>query len=114
MINCYNAERERYQQVADNNHIDVGKFVTNDSTRISWSSSLKQYLQRNEVLSFTNGEALISAYRPFSKQWIYYGRRLNERVGQMPQIFPNATAENRVICATGPRCQDRVFSPYGG
>ena len=33
---------------------------------------------------------------------MYYGRQLNEmRSHQMPQIFPNATAENRVICVTG-------------
>ncbi len=101
MINCYNAERERYQQIADNNHIDIGKFVNNDSTRISWTHALKQDVAQNKDLFFTAGETLISDYRPFSKRWMYYGRRLNERVYQMPQIFPNATAENRVICATG-------------
>ena len=101
MIDCYNAERERYQQVADNNPIDIGKFVNNDSTRISWTVALKRDVTKNKDLSFTDGETLISNYRPFSKQWMYYGRRLNERVYQMPQIFPNATAENRVICATG-------------
>lgn len=36
-------------------------------------------------------------YRPFSKQWMYYSRKLNERVYQMPRIFPNAEAENLVI-----------------
>ena len=52
-------------------------------------------------MNFSEGEILQSAYRPFSKQWMYYGRRLNEMVYQMPQIFPNAKARNKVICVTG-------------
>ena len=38
-----------------------------------------------------------SLYRPFTKQWIYFNRRFNEMVYQMPRIFPDAKAENRVI-----------------
>ena len=33
---------------------------------------------KNKALEFAEGEVLISTYRPFSKQWLYYGRRLNE------------------------------------
>ena len=40
-------------------------------------------------------------YRPFSKQWLYFDRRLNEMVYQMPRIFPHASAENRVIHISG-------------
>ena len=43
-----------------------------------------------------------SLYRPFSSQWLYYDRRLNEVVYQMPQIFPFSTpgANNQVICVS--------------
>ena len=101
MIDCYNAERDRYHQDTANKSIDVGTFVNNDPKKISWTHALKQDLEKNKALSFADGEALISVYRPFTKQWLYYGRRLNERVYQMPQIFPNAAATNRVICVTG-------------
>ena len=47
------------------------------------------------------GEFVRSIYRPFSQQWLYYSRDLNERVYQMPQIFPHAEAENRVIATCG-------------
>ena len=40
-------------------------------------------------------------YRPFTREWLYFSRRLNEMVYQMPQIFPHADAENRLICVTG-------------
>ena len=79
----------------------VNEFIDSDPKKISWTVSLKQDLEKNKALAFDEGEALISAYRPFTKRWMYYSRRLNERVFQMPQIFPNATAENRVICVTG-------------
>lgn len=36
-------------------------------------------------------------YRPFIKSWMYFNRRLNEMVYQMPQIFPFPNAENTVI-----------------
>ena len=101
MIEFYNSERVRYNKASDHEKLDVAKFIDSDSTRISWTRALKKDLGKNKTLAFSEGEALISTYRPFSKQWMYYGRRLNEMVYQMPQIFPNAKAENRVICVTG-------------
>ena len=101
MIAFYHAEQERYHQDLDHAMHDVDTFINSDPTKISWTRALKQYLVKNKTLAFTEGEALISTYRPFFKQWMYYGRQLNEMVYQMPQIFPNATAENRVICVTG-------------
>ena len=101
MIAFYHAERERYHEAAKQAVLDVETFVDSNPTRISWTRSLKRDLKKNKALVFAEGEALISTYRPFSKQWMYYGRRLNEMVYQMPRIFPNATAENRVICVTG-------------
>ena len=40
-------------------------------------------------------------YRPFTMQWQFYSRRLNEMVYQMPRIFPNGELPNRVIAVTG-------------
>jgi len=42
-------------------------------------------------------------YRPFSKQWLYYDKHLNQRRYQIPNIFPNKGIENKnlVICVTG-------------
>ena len=79
----------------------INALIDNDPTRISWTSSLKQDLAKNKNLIFSEGEILQSTYRPFSRQWMYYGRCLNHRVSQMLQIFPNAEARNRMICVTG-------------
>ena len=101
LIVFYHVERERYHRADGQVTQDVAKFIDSDPKKISWTVSLKRDLGKNKALTFDEGESLITAYRPFSKQWMYYSRRLNERVFQMPQIFPNATAENRVICVTG-------------
>ena len=53
------------------------------------------------TLSFNSFALAKSLYRPFTPQWLYYNRLLNERVYQMPNIFPDASVENLVICASG-------------
>ena len=97
MIVFYHAERKRYHQIPVHERPDVSTFIDSDPTRISWTRALKQDLVKNKALVFPEGQVLVSIYRPFSKQWMYYGRQLNEVVGQLPQIFPNAQTENRVI-----------------
>ena len=100
-IAFFSAERKRYHQTSENAISDMDSFIDNDPKKISWSDTLKQKLRRKKALAYKEGETLIATYRPFTKQWMHYGRLLNDRVLQMPKIFPNATAENRVICVTG-------------
>ena len=40
-------------------------------------------------------------YRPFTQEWLYFNRRFNEMVYQMPRLFPTPEHENMVISATG-------------
>ncbi|WP_341872031.1 type ISP restriction/modification enzyme, partial [Bartonella queenslandensis] len=80
----------------------LDSFVNSDASKISWSSSLKQELVRGNVSEFESSCLVKSLYRPFTRQWLYYNRTLNERVYQMPHIFPMRQAvENRVIQVTG-------------
>src|SRR5690554_6365980 len=58
-------------------------------------------LAKGRVLAFEASSLTPSLYRPFTKQWLYYNRSFNERVYQMPRIFPEAGVENLVICVTG-------------
>ncbi|MCX8501146.1 MAG: damage-inducible protein, partial [Alphaproteobacteria bacterium] len=75
--------------------------VDNDVTRIKWSDGLRNDLTRNKEHIITNGEWIKSQYRPFTAQWLYYSRQLNERVYQMPQIFPDGKTKNLVITVSG-------------
>ncbi|WP_208437052.1 DEAD/DEAH box helicase [Bartonella taylorii] len=80
----------------------VNDCVNTDARKISWSSSLKEELIRGNFSEFRSNCLVQSLYRPFTRQWLYYNRIFNERVYQMPRIFPMETAvENRVIQVTG-------------
>lgn len=102
MIDFYNSELKRYTALATKGITrSIDSFIDLDSAKISWTDNLKSELARKRSLSFDQGWLIVSTYRPFSKQWIYFSRRLNERVCQMPQMFPNSTVKNRLICIAG-------------
>jgi predicted helicase len=58
---------------------------------------LKQDLVKDKRFAFDKACLVSGLYRPFNKQWLYFNRRFNEMVYQMPRFFPNASAENIVI-----------------
>ena len=115
MIDVYNQEISRYQAVCEGlskaDYPDVSDFVDNDAMRISWTRALRKDLQLGRVGSYDNQCPTSSIYRPFTKQWLYFNRQFNEVVSQMPSIFPNASAENRIICVTSLGAK-KGFSAY--
>ncbi|UNE53901.1 DEAD/DEAH box helicase [Bartonella machadoae] len=107
MIAFYNNEIKRFNDTYP--HADyktrakaVDNFVNIDTTKICWSSSLKEEFVRGKCSEFKNDCIIQSLYRPFIQQWLYYSRIFNHRVSQMPLIFPMGKAvDNRVIQVTG-------------
>ena len=106
MIAFYNGEVERFNET----HPGLDKkareaaldgFIDTDPTRISWTRALKQELAKDRHFEFEGHCLTPSMYRPFAKQWLYFNRRFNEMVYQMPRIFPDVAAENRVIVTSG-------------
>jgi predicted helicase len=47
------------------------------------------------------GQTVKSLYRPFGKQWLYFSRRFNEMIYQLPQVFPETGEANRAIMVKG-------------
>jgi len=106
MIGFYDSELARFD--AAHPHADrkargdaLDGFIDTDPAKISWTHNVKEELAKGKPLSFDAECLTPSLYRPFSRQWLYYSRAFNERVYQMPRIFPDGAAENRVICVTG-------------
>ncbi len=98
-IEFYNAEVARRKTLA----VDDGPApaIARDPKRISWTRAFEADLKRGKPLDPGDGVAMRSLYRPFTKQWLHYSRRLNEMVCKMPAIFPEPGLENRVIAVTG-------------
>ncbi|WP_375665147.1 DEAD/DEAH box helicase [Bartonella sp. CL162QHHD] len=107
MIAFYNSEVERFNDIYPHASRKirtkaVNNFVDTDERKISWSYNVKQELVRGKIFEFENRCITQSLYRPFTKQWLYCNRTFNERVYQMPRIFPmGKVVENMVIQITG-------------
>ncbi|WP_342753459.1 type ISP restriction/modification enzyme, partial [Bartonella sp. AU15XJBT] len=103
MITFYNSEVERFNNAYG--HIDrkirknaVNNFVNSDESKISWSHNLKRDLDKGKTFNFEGDCLTQSLYRPFTKQWLYYNRDLNDGVYRMPRIFPIVQAvKNKAI-----------------
>jgi predicted helicase len=103
LIEFYNKQCKSYKAHCTSNPTPtpVDEFVDNDSHKISWTHNLKAELAKFAEHRVAPQGIVCSLYRPFSKQWLYFNRRFNERVYRMPQIFPNEEVKNVVIAVTG-------------
>ena len=72
-----------------------------DSTKISWSDTLKQRAAKKLPLKFDSSLIATAMYRPFCKQAFYYDKPVLERTYQLPRIFPTPQTKNLVICVSG-------------
>jgi predicted helicase len=100
LIKNYQAELSRI--ILSNHTGDVSNFVDSDPEKISWTRSLKNDLRLRKSLTIEDGCLTCFCYRPFTKTWRFYSRRLNEMVNSMPKCFPiNSSASNLVIAITG-------------
>ncbi|MBK3468724.1 DEAD/DEAH box helicase [Pseudomonas sp. MF6776] len=95
----FNAAHQGLEKKARESKLDG--FINTDPIQISWNRSLKQELVKERVFAFEQECLKPSLYRPFTKQWLYFNRQLNDMIYQMPRLYPDASAKNLVICVSG-------------
>ena len=102
MSGTYNTEVDKWKRRENQKETSVDDFVVSDNTKISWSETLKQNLQRGNICNFSHENVRTSLYRPFTKSNLYFDRTLIERVYVFPSVFPTpeTETENRMICLT--------------
>ncbi|WP_417764873.1 DEAD/DEAH box helicase [Shewanella chilikensis] len=105
MVSFYNAEVARFNAAhagldTKARQVQVDRFIDTDPARISWTRALTQDLARDRSYCFDTECIVPSLYRPFTKQWLYFNRRFNEMVYQMPRIFPVNGKDNLAINTT--------------
>jgi predicted helicase len=100
MIGNYNRDMERLAGLKSSMDKDLSYFIDNNPHNISWTANLKESLKKGKVVNLNPNDIRISMYRPYTKSWLCFNRQLNERVYQIPQIFPEKDADNLVICLT--------------
>ena len=102
---CYNYSKsaltdnmERTIQFYNSN---LGQKPIFDSTKINWTYSTTAAHNRGDKKAFDSVSITPAMYRPFCKQFLYFNSEWNERVYQMPKIFPTPQCKNLVICTAG-------------
>lgn len=83
----YNFSSKRVRESAEKlistyEAIRVGGPMTSDPSRISWSSGLRSNLERGRPIVFNQDDVVVSAHRPFTRQWLYAGPGVIERPGK--------------------------------
>ena len=102
MIEFYNSEVDRYASVGGKSSgIKVKDFIDYNPEKINWDRAQYSWVERGKKSSFNNEGIIISTYRPFFKQRLYFDRFFNNCIYQIPKLFPTPEAENRIICVTG-------------
>ena len=93
-IDFYNEQREKLakKEIAD---------VDYSTHKISWTVAVLSDIQKNKPYNIQDCQFRESIYRPFFKQHLLYYRSLNERMYQIPKLFPTPNHQNLVICVSG-------------
>jgi predicted helicase len=103
LINEYNSQRERiHNELLVNPNLNLKSIINYDSKKISWTRALEWDVEKNKKQIFSENQIVVSSYRPFFKQQLYFNRSLNEMVYQIPKLFPNNQLTNLVICVPAP------------
>lgn len=90
--------REQHEKPAPN----VKTFLARDTKSISWTWALEADVMNGKHHKLEHGDIVRANYRPFFKQHLYFSRALNERVYQIPKLFPSDKVENLAICVSAP------------
>lgn len=83
-----------YNEVAASNQ----KLFTEDKAKISWSRGLKQKANKNISIAFDEKAIMISQYRPYCREYVYYNKDLFENPGKFKMLLND---ENLYLCVSG-------------
>ncbi|MCZ8061768.1 type ISP restriction/modification enzyme [Silanimonas sp.] len=95
----FNAEARRFAE--SDGTVPIEDFVDRDKFKIKWTSDILSAADKGKELSFDSSELRQVLYRPFQRQWGYFGKDWSWTRHLMPSLFPSDQADNLVICITG-------------
>ena len=80
---------------------DVDAFIDRDPTKISWNRVDKTRLAKGTLYTFVEEGLRGATYRPFCRQWVYFGSQMNSYLNQLPRISPTSEHANVGFYMTG-------------
>lgn len=114
MIDFYNQQTSEFSNHFAGIPVDERKklvdgFVDSNPARISWNRGTKQDLLRGIAYVYGTDAVRRALYRPFTLQWVYFDRKLNDMVYKLPAIFPTKNHKNLGFYLVGTG-SDKPFS----
>lgn len=101
LINNYNVQCHKFQTIkSQEKALSVESFIDTDTTKVSWTRSLKNFLSRGTLLKFERERLMECSYRPFCVTNLYYSPSLIESPGQCKDLFPLNT-DKVILCVNG-------------
>ncbi len=96
---------ENMERMISNYNLEVEKKMTNatyeldnNPKKISWSVNLKQDANKFKKHAFDINKIVISHYRAYCNQFLYFDRPFIERPGVNSSFYPNDGSNNITIC----------------
>lgn len=107
-VDFYNSEVDRYVEsmAQTRGPVNVDDFINSDPTRISWNRADKNNIARGATAPryrYDEDAVRLGSYRPFNKQHVYFDRRLNDMIYQLPSVFPAPEVRNPGFVIISPR-----------
>lgn len=98
------------RMIANYNHEVISgstsKDVNLDASQISWTHELFRDLDKKLTHEFDDSRIVTGLYRPYCRSSVYFSRDMNNRVFQMPRLFPTPQHPNLAIGANGAANKD--------
>ncbi len=101
-IDFYNKEVEKILNIRkkDKNK-SIEDIINTNPKNISWSADLKKRANSYKLEEFNRNDIVISLYRPFIKQYLYFNKFWNERYSQQDKFKGYAIFTNGVSSSKG-------------
>ena len=91
MVDFYN---QQVDELKASRSIQSSWSRDNNPTKISWDTPMDSELKREKKISQESWAPRLAMYRPFTKQWLAFGRSVNNSVHLLPKLFPESDKSN--------------------
>lgn len=101
-ISFYNSELDRCKiEIENKNTLEFKQIVNRDSKKISWTESLLSKGEKFKKIDFDESKIIMTSFRPFYNQWLYFDTDLIERPSNWLKAISNENSKNIIISVSG-------------
>ncbi|MDE2820233.1 MAG: DEAD/DEAH box helicase family protein [Chloroflexota bacterium] len=98
-VEFYNGQVAAFQSTCPTGNVSAKQrkaraYVTKDETKFHWCRENFGDAAKNIRYSFDEHNIRVALYRPFFKQRVYFDRRLNNSVYDLPEVYPYPDTKN--------------------